>query len=174
MLFRSISNDVNRMNAHNTFMELLNLGVIPIVNENDTVATDEIEIGDNDTLSAVVANLIQADLLILLSDIDGLFTDDPRTNKDATFISTVEKLDDNFMSMGKATTGSSVGTGGMNTKLTAARIATNSGADMIIANSQDIRILHRIMDGREVGTIFKANYDNDFCIAKFIENIHKV
>ena len=170
----TISNDVNRMNAHNTFMELLNLGVIPIVNENDTVATDEIEIGDNDTLSAVVANLIQADLLILLSDIDGLFTDDPRTNKDATFISTVEKLDDNFMSMGKATTGSSVGTGGMNTKLTAARIATNSGADMIIANSQDIRILHRIMDGREVGTIFKANYNNDFCIAKFIENIHKV
>lgn len=170
----TVANDVNRRNAHNTFSELFKLGVIPIVNENDTVATDEIEIGDNDTLSAIVASMIDADLLVLLSDIDGLFTDDPRKNKSASFIEVVETLDEHLMSMGKASTGSSVGTGGMNTKLAAAKIATSAGADMIIANSKDIKIIHRIMDGRKYGTLFKSNPDPDFRLIDFIEKNHKM
>lgn len=168
----------NRYNAHNTFSELLKLGVIPIVNENDTVATYEINvndndtlIGDNDTLSAIVASLVGADLLILLSDIDGLYTDDPHTNSNAKFISVVDELNDHLMSMGKSTTGSKVGTGGMNTKLNAAKIATNSGADMIIANGKDVRILHRIMDGRDYGTIFRAHKDADFNLTSFVEEM---
>lgn len=172
MTKNTILDDLNRYNAHNTFSELLKLGVIPIVNENDTVATYEIEIGDNDTLSAIVASLVDADLLILLSDIDGLYTDDPRQNPDAEFIDTVEVLDENLMSMGKSTTGSGVGTGGMNTKLTAAKIATAAGADMIIANSKDIRIIHRIMDGRKYGTIFKANKDESFDLVDFVQDLH--
>lgn len=166
-----IIDDLNRTNAENTFEELLKLGVIPIVNENDTIATYEIEFGDNDTLSAIVASLIGADLLILLSDIDGLYTDDPNKNKDAKFISIVDRLDDELMSMGKNTTGSNVGTGGMKTKLQAAKIATQSGADMVIANGGDVRILHRIMDGRENGTIFKAHKDEDFVLHEYVNNL---
>ncbi len=172
MTKNTVIDDINRCNAHNTFSELLKLGVIPVVNENDTVATYEIEIGDNDTLSAIVAALVGADLLILLSDIDGFYTDDPRKNKEAKFIDTVEALDDELMHMGKATTGSSVGTGGMNTKLTAAKIATSVGTDMVIANSADIRVIHRIMDGRPYGTIFKANKDNSFSLVEFIKKLH--
>ena len=149
------------------------MGVIPIVNENDTVATYEIEIGDNDTLSAIVASLIDADLLILLSDIDGLYTDDPRQNPDAEFVEIVEKLDGSFMQMGKASTGSNVGTGGMNTKMIAAKIATSAGADMVIANSEDIHIIHRIMDGRNLGTIFCANKDESFDLPAFVADYHK-
>ena len=104
-----------------------------------------IEFGDNDTLSAVVAALINADLLILLSDIDGLYTDDPHTNPDARFISQVDHLDGHFMNMGKGSTGSSVGTGGMATKLSAAHVATGAGADMIIANGKDFHVIHKIM-----------------------------
>lgn len=170
----TISNDLNRFNAHNTFKQLLEMGVIPIVNENDTISTFEIKFGDNDTLSAIVASLIDADLLILLSDIDGLYSDNPRTNPDAKFISLVEKIDDSILEMGKAETGSSIGTGGMNTKIHAAQIATKSGADMIIANSEDIHILHRIMDGRDFGTLFVADKDEDFelvdCVAKLSED----
>ncbi len=173
MTKNTIVDPLNRFNAHNTFSELLKLGVIPIVNENDTVATYEIQFGDNDTLSAIVAALIDADLLILLSDIDGLYTDDPNKNPDAEFISTVEELTDELMQMGKASTGSNVGTGGMNTKLQAAKIATSAGADMIIANAADVRILHRIMDGREYGTIFKANRDDNFYLADYVSNMHK-
>lgn len=172
MTKNTIVDNLNRFNATNTFTELLKLGVIPIVNENDTVATYEIEIGDNDSLSAIVAALIGADLLILLSDIDGLYTDNPRKNPKAEFIPVVEKLDDEIMQMGKNETGSTVGTGGMNTKLAAARIATASGADMIIANSSDIRIIHRIMDGREYGTIFLAHKDDDFYLTDFVEHLH--
>ena len=172
MTKNSIIDEMNRFNAHNTFSELLRLGVIPIVNENDTIATYEFGIGDNDSLSAIVATLINADLLILLSDIDGLYTDNPRTNKDAEFISVVENLDDHIMDMGKAETGSNVGTGGMNTKLIAAKIATNCGADMIIANSEDIRILHRIMDGRDIGTLFKANKSDDFDLNEYVSKMH--
>ncbi len=169
----TIVNDLNRYNAQNTFSELLGLGVIPIVNENDTVATYEITIGDNDTLSAIVAALVEADLLILLSDIDGLYTDDPRTNPQAEFIEEVEELTEEYCRMGKESTGSDVGTGGMNTKLVAARIATNSGADMIIANSEDIRIIHRIMDGRSLGTLFKKHKQDGFDLVSFVQRLHE-
>ena len=122
-------NDSSRYNAQNTFDELLNLGTIPIVNENDTVSTSEIpyvdSFGDNDRLSAIVAALIGADLLILLSDIDGLYTDDPRENPEAGFISLVPEITPEFLRMGKDTSGSDVGTGGMSAKLAAARIATD-------------------------------------------------
>ncbi|MBR5422334.1 MAG: glutamate 5-kinase [Lachnospiraceae bacterium] len=166
----TIAADLNRHNAHNTFIELLKLGVIPIVNENDTLSTYEIEFGDNDTLSAIVAALVEADLLILLSDIDGLYTDDPRKNPDARFLPLVPKLDENILSMGKKSTGSDVGTGGMDTKLHAAKIATAAGADMIIANSIDMRILHRIMDGRDLGTLFLADRDENFYLKDAVED----
>lgn len=172
MTKNTIVNDLNRYNAQNTFEELLHMGVIPIVNENDTVATYEIEIGDNDTLSAIVAAMVGADLLVLLSDIDGLYTDDPRTNPDAKFIEEVEELTEEYCRMGKESTGSDVGTGGMNTKLVAARIATHTGADMIIANSADIRIIHRIMDGRKIGTLFKGKKQENFDLVEFVEHLH--
>lgn len=172
MTRQTVDNEMNRTNAQNTFEALFSMGVIPIVNENDTVATHEIEIGDNDTLSAVVASMIGADLLLLLSDIDGLYTDDPRRNPDARFIGLVERLDDHFLEMGKSSTGSGVGTGGMSTKLIAAQIATKSGADMIIANSSDIRIIHRIMDGRNYGTLFAANREEGFDLPAFLQKVH--
>lgn len=171
MTKNTMVNDLNRRNARNTFHELLELGAIPIVNENDTISTYEIEFGDNDTLSSVVAALIDADLLILLSDIDGLYTDDPRTNPDARFIDVVEELDEKLMQMGKDTTGSSVGTGGMATKIQAAHIATSAGADMVIANGEDFHILHRIMDGRTIGTFFKGNRIEEFHLIDFVKNL---
>lgn len=173
MTKNTIVDDLNRYNAHNTFTELLKMGVIPIVNENDTVATYEIEIGDNDTLSAIVAALIDADLLILLSDIDGLYTDDPRQNPAAVFIEQVDELTDELMNMGKGTTGSSVGTGGMNTKLIAAQIATKSNVDMIIANSKDIGVLHRLLNGENEGTLFVAHKDEGFELPLFVDSLHK-
>lgn len=163
----TMMNDTSRFNAHNTFHELLKLGVIPIVNENDTVSTDEIEFGDNDTLSALVCALVEADLLILLSDIDGLYTDNPKKNPEAEFIPTVSRIDDNILKMAKGA-GSDVGTGGMATKISAARIATDSGADMIIANAKDINIVRDIMEGEEVGTIFLAHKNKDFDLMKYI------
>ena len=169
----TIINNLSRFNAQNTFSELLKLGVIPVVNENDTVSTYEIQFGDNDTLSAIVAAMIDADLLILLSDIDGLYTDDPNKNDHAKFIECVEELTDELMDMGKSSTGSNVGTGGMNTKLSAAKIATSAGADMIIANGADIRILHRIMDGRNYGTFFKSNKQEKFYLKEYVENMNK-
>ena len=162
-------NNVSRKNAQNTFEELFRLGVIPIVNENDTVSTYEMQFGDNDTLSAIVASLVGADLLILLSDIDGLFTDDPHQNPEAELIKVVDTLDDEVLSMAKGTTGSDVGTGGMATKLTAAKIANFSGADMIIANGEDVGILHEIFEGEFTGTLFKQHKNEDFYIADFIE-----
>lgn len=162
-------NNVSRKNAQNTFEELFRLGVIPIVNENDTVSTYEMQFGDNDTLSAIVASLTGADLLILLSDIDGLFTDDPHENPKAELIRVVEKLDESVLHMAKESTGSDVGTGGMATKLTAARIATFSGADMVIANGKNVGILHEIFEGDFVGTTFLANKNEDFYIADYIE-----
>lgn len=173
MTKNTIVDDLNRYNAHNTFTELLKLGTIPIVNENDTVTTFEIEFGDNDTLSAIVAALVEADLLILLSDVDGLYTDDPRKNKEARFIEQVDDLTDELMGMGKATTGSSVGTGGMNTKLAAAQIATKAGADMIIANSEDIGVLHRLLAGENEGTLLVAKRDDNFDLPDFVNNLHK-
>ena len=164
----TIANDISRHNAQNTFRELLNLGVIPIVNENDTVSTYEMQFGDNDTLSAIVASLIGADLLILLSDIDGLFTDDPHKNPEAKLIEVVEEMDASIYGMAKSSTGSDVGTGGMATKLTAAKIATLSGTDMIIANGRDVCILHHIFDDSFKGTIFQAKKKESFRIEDFI------
>ena len=159
-------------NAKKTFDELLKLGVIPVVNENDTVATSEIEslavFGDNDTLSAVVAYLVEADLLILLSDIDGLYTSDPHEDSDAEFISTVASIDNQILSMGKSSTGSTAGTGGMATKLTAARIATGSGIDMVIASGDDFHIIHHIVNGESVGTLFKSNVIDDFQLKDYL------
>ena len=149
------------------------LCVIPIVNENDTVATYEIEIGDNDTLSAIVASLIQADLLILLSDIDGLYTDDPRKNPDAEYIEVVEELTEELLEMGKASTGSESGTGGMNTKLQAAKIAGSMGVDMIIANSRDIKVIHRLLSGKKIGTLFLANPDENFDLPLYVQQMHR-
>ena len=163
--------NLNRRNAQNTFNELLKLGAIPIVNENDSVSTYEIQFGDNDTLSSVVAALIGADLLILLSDIDGLFTDDPNSNPDAKFIDFVDSLDAHFKDMAKGTTGSKVGTGGMATKLTAAEIATAAGSDMVIANGNDFRIIHEIMEGNPVGTLFKANLKEEYHLIDYIDRL---
>lgn len=164
MTKNTMTDNLSRMNASNTFDELMKIGAIPIVNENDTVATYEIEFGDNDTLSAIVAALTHADLLILLSDIDGLYTDDPHKNPEARFIDVVETVDDHYMKMGKGSS-SSVGTGGMATKLSAAKIATASGADMIIANGDDFHVIHRILQGKPIGTLFVGQYDENFYLA---------
>ena len=169
MTKNTMVNPVSRENAKNTFDELFRLGAIPIVNENDTVSTYEMQFGDNDSLSAIVASLVGADLLILLSDIDGLYTDDPRKNPKAELIPVVEKIDNRIENMAGDTVGSDVGTGGMTTKLTAARIATLSGADMIIANAKDVGVLHQIFEGKQVGTFFKANKNDDFYIADYVE-----
>ena len=167
-------NDSSRYNAQNTFDELLNLGTIPIVNENDTVSTSEIpyvdSFGDNDRLSAIVAALIGADLLILLSDIDGLYTDDPRENPEAGFITLVPEITPEFLRMGKDTSGSDVGTGGMSAKLAAARIATDSGADMVIANGDQVDVILDIMSGKEKGTLFLAHTNLDFDLMHYLNN----
>lgn len=181
MTKNTIVDNMNRFNAHNTFSELLRMGIIPIVNENDTIATYEIHfkedndtlIGDNDTLSAIVAALVEADMLILLSDIDGLYTDDPHCNPDARFIEVVEELNEAYRNMGKKSTGSNVGTGGMNTKMVAAQIATSVGADMVIANSRDVGVLHRILDGEKEGTLFLSHRDDSFNLPEFVDNLHK-
>ena len=175
MTKNTMVNNANRKNAENTFNELLSMGVIPIVNENDSISTYELQslekFGDNDTLSAVVAALIGADLLILMSDINGLFTDDPNTNPDARFIDTVEHLDENLLNMGKGSTGSKVGTGGMVTKLTAARIATAAGADMVIANGGDFHNIHRIVEGDTCGTLFVGQKQEEFYLIDYIEKL---
>lgn len=164
----TIVNPVSRENAINTFEQLFELDVVPIVNENDTVSTYEMRFGDNDTLSAIVTSLTKADLLILLSDIDGLYSDDPRVNPDAKLIKEVYELDDNIFNMARETTGSNVGTGGMSTKLTAAKIATYSNADMIIANAKNMGILQDIMNGDFVGTLFHRSEDKNFVLANYI------
>lgn len=174
MTKKTVTDPISRRNAHNTFTELFKLGAIPVVNENDTVATYEIEslgtFGDNDTLSAIVSALVDADLLILLSDIDGLYTDDPRQNANAKLISEVESLNEEVISMGKESAGSSVGTGGMATKLSAARIATGIGADMVIANGADVECIGRIIDGENIGTLFYANKDEAFDIEDYLRD----
>ena len=139
----------------NTVEKLLELGVLPIINENDTVATEEIVFGDNDTLAAKVAVTVSADLLILLSDIDGLYTADPHKNTDAKLISEVNELTDEILALA-GDAGTSRGTGGMETKLRAAKIATEAGCDMIIANGASPEILYDIVEGKPVGTKFFA------------------
>ncbi len=143
------------VNLENTMSRLLELGVMPIINENDTVSTAEIGIGDNDTLSAQVAVLAHADLLILLSDIDGLYTADPRKDKNATLLDTVLNITPEILALGGGS-GSELGTGGMATKLHAAQIATEHGTDMVIANGAEPDILYDIADGKKVGTRFLA------------------
>lgn len=143
-----------RLNAENTFEMLFSLNAIPIVNENDTISTEQIEFGDNDTLSAIVAKLIGADLLIILSDIDGLYDKDPRQSDDAKMIETVEIIDDSVRALAGGN-GTSRGTGGMITKISAAEIATAAGVDTVIANGENPAILYDILDGKKVGTLFK-------------------
>ena len=175
MTKNTMVNNANRKNAENTFNELLSMGVIPIVNENDSISTYELQslekFGDNDTLSAVVAALIGADLLILMSDIDGLFTDDPNTNPDAEFIDVVENLDDRLLNMGKGTSGSKVGTGGMATKLTAAQIASAAGVDMVIANGADFHVIHKITEGRNYGTLFVGQSKEEVYLIDIIDKL---
>lgn len=148
-----VKDPLRKKNFHNTLERLLDLGVLPIINENDTVSTEEIVIGDNDTLSATVAASIRADLLVILSDIDGLYDSDPRKNPDARLISVVPELTDDIRALAGGE-GSSLGTGGMVTKLRAAAIATGAGCEMMIANGQNPRILYDITAGKAIGTRF--------------------
>ena len=140
-------------NFSNTINRLLELKAIPIINENDTVSTAEIVIGDNDTLAAIVSQSVKADLLILLSDIDGLYTADPHTDPNAKLIPYIERVDDSVMALA-GVSASNQGTGGMVTKLRAARICLNCGCDMIIANGSDPLNLYKILDGQSIGTRF--------------------
>lgn len=146
-------NEERYENFKNTLDRLLELGVLPIINENDTIATSEIKVGDNDTLSAITAVGANADLLILLSDIDGLYTADPHRHADATLIPEVTEITDAIMELGGAA-GTALGTGGMVTKLSAAKLCMDAGIDMIIANGSDPSVLYDIFDGKTVGTRF--------------------
>jgi len=146
-------NACRHQNFTNTLNRLLQLGALPIINENDTVSTDEIVIGDNDTLGAIVAESVHADLLILLSDIDGLYTADPHKNPDAKLLHKVTVIDENVMNLAGVSS-TKQGTGGMVTKLRAAQICLNCGCDMVIANGHDPENLYAILDGRDVGTRF--------------------
>lgn len=140
-------------NFHNTLARLLQLRTLPIINENDTVATEEIVIGDNDTLAAIVAESVKAQLLVLLSDIDGLYTSDPRKDATASLISEVRVLDDSVKALA-GVSGSEQGTGGMITKLQAAEICMGCGCDMVIANGNDPEHLYDILEGKQIGTRF--------------------
>lgn len=140
-------------NFRNTLDRLLSLDVLPVVNENDTIATNEIKVGDNDTLSAMTAVGASADLLILLSDIDGLYTADPKKDKNACLISEVYEIDEKIEALAGGK-GSELGTGGMITKIHAAQICTEKGIDMVIANGADANVLYDIFEGKKVGTRF--------------------
>ena len=142
-----------RVNLHNTLERLLELGAIPIINENDPISCEEYSLGDNDTLAALVAECIHADLVILLSDIDGLYTADPHTHTDAKLIPVVEDITPEIDRLAGGA-GSALGTGGMATKISAARRATAAGVDLIIANGSHAEVLYDIMDGKAVGTRF--------------------
>ena len=142
-----------RENFHNTLFRLLELGVLPVINENDTIATEEIVIGDNDTLAAIVAVNAGAELLILLSDIDGLYTGDPHANPEAKLISQVDERTPEILALA-GDSSSGLGTGGMMTKLHAARIAAEAGCDMVIANGGNPDVLYDIVAGERVGTRF--------------------
>ncbi|MEJ5265660.1 MAG: glutamate 5-kinase [Bacteroidales bacterium] len=149
-----VTHPIRRQNAKNTLNTLLNMGVIPIINENDTVSTDEIEFGDNDTLSAYVAVISEADLLIILSDIDGLYDGDPRVDVNAKIISRVNSID--VVEKFARTTQSEFARGGMITKIAAAKLCNNAGIDMVIALGSDPNIIFDILEGKDVGTLFVA------------------
>lgn len=172
LTFDVITSEERRRNSINTFNELLQLGIIPVVNENDTVATEEIEFGDNDTLSAIVAALVKADCLILMSDIDGLYTDDPHYNKEAVLISEVEEITEELRAMGKGVS-TNLGTGGMATKLTAATIATAVGADMAIINGEKIETINDLFQGKDVGTVFHAHPEHPFKLEEYLKEVHQ-
>ncbi len=148
-----LKNEERHRNFENTISRLLELDTIPVINEDDTVATDEIEIGDNDTLAAIVSESVKADILILLSDIDGLYTADPHKNSDAKKLEIVEELTPEIIALGEGK-GSELGTGGMKTKLNAAAIVTKAGIDMVIANGSNPLCLYDIVNGESVGTRF--------------------
>ena len=147
------TNDTRRFNFTNTLNRLLELGALPVINENDTVATDEIVIGDNDTLAAIVARSVHADMLILLSDIDGLYTADPHTHPEAALLHHVARVDDHIREIAGISS-SSQGTGGMVTKLHAAEICLGCGCKMVIANGNNPGNLYDILEGKTVGTTF--------------------
>lgn len=149
------ANERRHSNFINTLNRLLELGTLPIINENDTIATDEIIIGDNDTLAAIVAQSIKADLLVLLSDIDGLYTADPHKDENAVLISRVNKVDENILALAGVSS-TTQGTGGMVTKLHAAEICLSCGCDMVIANGSRPENLYDILDGKAVGTTFSG------------------
>jgi len=154
-----IENEERHTNFSNTLTRLMDLGAIPIINENDTVATKEIVIGDNDTLAAIVAQSVKADKLVLLSDIDGLYTADPHLDPNATLIPIINKVDDRILALAGVSS-SNLGTGGMVTKLRAAKIATAAGCDMIIANGAYPELLYNAIEGVNAGTKFFARRDN--------------
>ena len=153
-------NETRLENLENTVFRLLELGVIPIINENDTVATEEIKVGDNDTMSAMVAKYVRGDLLILLSDIDGLYTKDPHKYDDAELIDEVREITPEILALAGGA-GSALGTGGMATKLAAAKIIMDAGADMVIANGSDPCILYDVVTGGKTGTRFIGKRGND-------------
>ena len=150
-----VANTTRHQNFRNTLHRLLELEAIPIINENDTVATDEIVIGDNDTLAAIVAESIDADILVLLSDIDGLYTADPHKDPNAKLLSFVGAITDEIRSLGGGSAGNQ-GTGGMATKLRAAEICLNAGCDMVITNGKRPNDLYDILSGKAVGTTFSG------------------
>ena len=141
------------LNVSHTFSQLLEYDVIPIINENDTTAVEELKFGDNDSLAALVAGALDADLLIILSDIDGLYSDNPKLNPQAERIGIVKEITPEIEALAGGA-GSTLGTGGMSAKIQAAKICTNSGIPMVIANGSEEGVLHRIVDGHEVGTTF--------------------
>lgn len=151
-----VENDTRHNNFNNTLARLMELDAIPIINENDTVATKEIVIGDNDTLAAIVAQSVKADRLVLLSDIDGLYTADPHVDPNAKLIHRITKVDDEVLALAGVSK-SNLGTGGMVTKLEAAKICLSCGCEMVIANGNDPQNLYAIMDGKPVGTTFAEN-----------------
>ncbi|MFZ5641287.1 MAG: glutamate 5-kinase [Bacillota bacterium] len=154
LLTREDMSDRKRfLNARNALNALLDYEAIPVINENDTIAVDEIKLGDNDTLSALVACLIDADLLLILSDIDGLYSGNPQENPDAALINEVEEITPEIESLAGGA-GSGLGTGGMATKLLAGRIAINSGFPMVIANGRKAGVIRRVVAGEPMGTLF--------------------
>lgn len=154
LLDRGVTDEPHRkQNVINTFDALLTMGAVPIINENDSTSIEELEFGDNDRLSAIVATLVNADALVMLTDIDGLYDDDPRTNSNAKFIPVVESITEEIFALSGGA-GSSRGTGGMRTKLEAAVLATENSIEVTIARGDDPSILYDIFDGSSVGTYF--------------------
>lgn len=150
-----VDDPCRRENLINTFEKLFEYGAVPIINENDSVAVDEIVYGDNDTLSAIVAKLIKADALIILTDADGLFNADPSVDKNAELIPVVESIDEGIIKYAGGSV-SNRGTGGMTTKVHAAKIATEAGIDTIVFNGEAPQDIYKIFEGRPIGTLFKA------------------